>query len=127
LRGFQNRANRLAENPAKAYKPVPQIYVTPKPIKRPLKRLKHDLTLLFEVSRAWLSGEYQKIPFGSMLMIAGGLLYFISPFDAIPDFIPVLGFVDDAFVLALIVNQIRADLGAFESWKLNRPHSGKIA
>jgi uncharacterized membrane protein YkvA (DUF1232 family) len=40
-----------------------------------------------------------KTPFWVKASIAGALLYFISPIDAIPDFIPVVGYADDAAVV----------------------------
>ena len=41
-----------------------------------------------------------KSPLGPKLLAFGALAYFISPFDAIPDFIPLTGFTDDAAVIA---------------------------
>src|SRR5205823_13987491 len=38
---------------------------------------------------------------------AGGSIYVVGPFDAIPDSQPVLGFVDDAIVLRIVVDQLR--------------------
>jgi len=40
----------------------------------------------------------------------GALLYFINPFDAIPDFVPLGGFVDDAAVIAAAVTYLRKEL-----------------
>ena len=40
----------------------------------------------------------------------GALLYFINPFDAIPDFVPFAGFVDDAAVIAAAVTFLRIEL-----------------
>lgn len=37
------------------------------------------------------------------LTLMGALAYFILPIDIIPDFIPLLGFTDDAAVLALAI------------------------
>ena len=39
-------------------------------------------------------------PLGPKLLAFGALAYFISPFDAIPDFLPLTGFTDDAAVIA---------------------------
>jgi uncharacterized membrane protein YkvA (DUF1232 family) len=41
-----------------------------------------------------------KTPFFVKGTIAGALVYFISPIDALPDFIIGLGFTDDAGVIA---------------------------
>lgn len=39
-------------------------------------------------------------------LIGGALLYFLSPVDMVPDFIPVTGFLDDLSVLALAVGLV---------------------
>ena len=39
-------------------------------------------------------------PHSVRMALIGALAYFIMPFDAIPDMLPVLGFTDDAAVLA---------------------------
>jgi len=43
-------------------------------------------------------------------ILAGALVYFISPVDAIPDVIPVLGFTDDATVLTGAIAAVGAHL-----------------
>ncbi|MCB0393651.1 MAG: DUF1232 domain-containing protein [Bdellovibrionales bacterium] len=35
-------------------------------------------------------------------MIVGALLYFINPFDAVPDLTPFVGFIDDLGVIGLV-------------------------
>jgi uncharacterized membrane protein YkvA (DUF1232 family) len=39
-------------------------------------------------------------------MLVGALAYFVLPFDAVPDVMPLLGFTDDAAVLATAVKLI---------------------
>ena len=43
----------------------------------------------------------------------GALLYFILPIDIIPDVIPVLGYVDDAAVIATAVSFLNTQLAAY--------------
>lgn len=51
--------------------------------------------------RAFLAPETPIWLKGLMLLIPA---YLLSPIDIIPDFIPVLGWVDDAIVIPLLVN-----------------------
>jgi len=85
----------------------------------PFEQLQEKLKLLFEVVKYWVNGSYKEIPTGSIILIIIGLLYFVSPVDLIPDFLPG-GFVDDAFVLGLIIKQVSSDLDKFKMWKSNQ-------
>jgi uncharacterized membrane protein YkvA (DUF1232 family) len=42
-----------------------------------------------------------RTPLAAKALVAGVLIYLISPIDIIPDFIPVLGWVDDAILVPL--------------------------
>jgi uncharacterized membrane protein YkvA (DUF1232 family) len=44
------------------------------------------------------------LPKAAKLALAGAILYLVSPVDLIPDFIPVLGHLDDVFVAAILVD-----------------------
>jgi uncharacterized membrane protein YkvA (DUF1232 family) len=50
-------------------------------------------------------------------MIGGGLLYFILPADLIPDFIPVIGYLDDLAVLTTIMNTLHKEIGEYRIWQ----------
>ena len=39
-------------------------------------------------------------------VVLGTLLYFVSPIDIAPDFIPIVGQLDDVFLLTLMVSEI---------------------
>jgi len=39
-------------------------------------------------------------------VILGTLVYFILPFDIAPDFLPIVGQVDDVFLLTLLVSEV---------------------
>jgi len=42
--------------------------------------------------------------------LIGAIAYFVLPFDAIPDMLPVIGFTDDAAVLAIAINLVGAHI-----------------
>ena len=51
------------------------------------------------------------------LLIAGALAYVVMPMDVIPDFIPGMGFVDDAFVLTHVMKTIADEVERYREWK----------
>lgn len=68
---------------------------------------------MLRMLRAYIRGEYREIPWKSLLMIIGSLIYFMMPLDLIPDFIPVTGFADDISIIILVFASIDKDVQAF--------------
>jgi uncharacterized membrane protein YkvA (DUF1232 family) len=83
--------------------------------KGPFEAIWENIQLLFGIVKDWISGDYKDVPIGSIIAIIVGLLYFVSPIDIIPDFIPG-GLVDDALVLGLIIKQVKSDLDKYKEW-----------
>jgi uncharacterized membrane protein YkvA (DUF1232 family) len=54
------------------------------------------------------------IPIGVRLALAGLLVWLLSPIDLIPEFIPVLGPLDDVVVAVLVLRYVRRRLGTDE-------------
>ncbi|MCZ4225564.1 YkvA family protein [Pedobacter rhodius] len=75
------------------------------------------MVLLFAIAKDYVNGDYTEIPKRSIIAILGGLIYFLSPIDVVPDFVPVLGFIDDVFVLNLVYKQVLKDLEKYKIWK----------
>jgi len=85
--------------------------------KGPLADLWNSLTALFRLLQAYIRHEYTDIPWGSIVMVVVAIIYFVSPIDLIPDWIPIAGYLDDAAVIAFVVRQIRVDLDNFLKWE----------
>ena len=63
-------------------------------------------------------GRYKKLPFavlaGSLAIVA----YLISPIDLIPDGVPVLGFIDDALIINLVLELcVDTELKRYRKWR----------
>ena len=79
-----------------------------------------DNEALFEqASQDYANGNYREVPFNVVAAIGGALLYVLSPLDLIPDFIPIVGYLDDAAVIAFCLNLIEKDLISYKVWKRN--------
>ncbi len=76
-----------------------------------------DIKILYYMATDYISGKYCEIPFTSIAAIIGTLVYVISPVDLIPDYIPVLGLVDDAFCVKLCLSALGTDLEKYKKWK----------
>jgi uncharacterized membrane protein YkvA (DUF1232 family) len=55
---------------------------------------------------AMLRDPNHRFDWGTRAKIIFALVYFISPLDILPDFIPGVGYIDDAVVLTLVVRSI---------------------
>lgn len=84
---------------------------------RNLSDVWEDLQLMLQMFRSWIKGDYTELDKKSIIMVIAGILYFVSPVDLIPDFIPVIGFFDDAAVIGFIVNRLTDEVDHFRLWK----------
>lgn len=75
---------------------------------------------MFSLIRDYWSGNYRQVPWKTIAAVAGALIYVLMPFDLIPDFIPVAGFLDDAGVIAACLTLVSDDLVDYEKWKLQQ-------
>lgn len=73
--------------------------------------------VMFGLIRDYSRGNYRQVPWRTIAAIAGGLLYALNPFDLIPDFIPMIGMVDDAAVIAACLRLVSDDLLDYMRWK----------
>ena len=64
-----------------------------------------------------LDGTYEKLPLATLVALIAGILYLVLPFDVLADFIPVLGWVDDAAVLGFILATEQNDVNEYLKWK----------
>ena len=53
----------------------------------------------------------------SKALLISGLLYFLLPTDLTPDFIPVIGYIDDAAVLTAIFKSLATDIKKYRIYK----------
>ncbi len=61
-----------------------------------------------------------RVPLGSKLLVGGALVWVLSPIDLVPEFIPLLGPLDDVIVVGLVLRHLikRAGVGVVqEHWR----------
>lgn len=78
------------------------------------------LLAMVRAARDFQTGDYRDMPRTKLLVVIAAIIYFVSPFDVIPDYLPVLGHIDDAFVVGLALKSVRAELDTFMAWETSR-------
>jgi uncharacterized membrane protein YkvA (DUF1232 family) len=76
---------------------------------------------MLRLVRAHYRGDYRDVPVTTLVVIIAAIIYVVNPFDMIPDWVPGLGLLDDAFVLALAIRRTRETLDEFMIWEIATP------
>ncbi len=85
-----------------------------------VQEIKNDIVTLSRIVKAYATSEYREIQLKSLLIILASLIYFLSPIDFIPDFIPILGLTDDLALLSYVLKTIADEIERFEIWEFNK-------
>jgi uncharacterized membrane protein YkvA (DUF1232 family) len=73
--------------------------------------------IFIRMIRAWAAGKYNA-PADSILMAIAAVIYFVCPFDLIPDTVPVFGFMDDAAVITFVAKANLTAISNFRKWEI---------
>ena len=123
MRPFFRRAEHLLLHPEELLATLGQAIVKAYARRKILVSVFADLIVLFRFVRAWVRGEFRRMPRKSVLWALAAIIYFLSPIDLIPDILPG-GYLDDIAVIAFVVRRIRADLDEFLEWERDRKGAG---
>lgn len=86
----------------------------------PLGRFIGDVKIMIQMVRDYFNGSYREAPWWTIAAVVAALLYVLNPFDLIPDPIPVIGYIDDAAVVAACLLMVEQDLHNYKEWKKNQ-------
>ena len=75
---------------------------------------------LAKLLKAYAKGEYRDVEVKNIAIILASFMYFLSPIDFIPDFLPIIGFGDDIALLAFVYNSLSQEIEKFELWNINK-------
>ncbi|WP_229426606.1 YkvA family protein [Microvirga alba] len=75
-----------------------------------LKRVGSRIPFAEELLAAFYCATDPATPRRVKLILMGAIAYFVLPTDAIPDILPLIGFADDAAVLAAAIAQVSGSI-----------------
>lgn len=76
-----------------------------------------QVLLLSRMVKAYAKGEYRDISGKSLIAIVAVLIYFISPVDLVPDFLPIIGLTDDVALIVWLIKNLSDEIGKFNEWE----------
>ena len=71
-----------------------------------LKRVARQIPFAEDITAAYFCTLDPATPSRVKLVLVGAMAYFVLPLDAVADFLPLVGFADDAAVIATAVSQV---------------------
>lgn len=75
-----------------------------------IKRVATRLPFAEDLLAAYYCAFDRETPRHVQVALLGALAYFVLPFDFVPDMLPVLGFTDDAAVLATAIRMVASHI-----------------
>lgn len=78
-----------------------------------------------DVIALWEMVQDPNSEWGAKALAIGALLYLVSPIDAVPDIIPILGLVDDAGVIGVAVAALGTALAKYKKNKAEQDGAGQ--
>ncbi|GGC08484.1 YkvA family protein [Dyadobacter sediminis] len=115
----QGKASRYATNSAKMFELAKQVISKMQKVgfRENMSDFQTNVQILIRMIRAYASGEYKGLPWKSILSIVAVLIYFVSPIDLIPDFLPVIGITDDVALVVWLIKTFGSDIQKFSEWE----------
>jgi len=84
-----------------------------------LKGIVSDAKTMVSLVRDFVNDEYRDISWATIGAIILAFVYLVAPVDLIPDFIPVIGMIDDLFFFRIALAFVQDDLEQYSHWKRN--------
>ena len=108
------RANLYAKNPKKLKQLLPALgmYIS----KKGLVQVKEKLVMMASYLTDIANGNYKEYDGKKLLVVAGAIIYVITPIDLLPDLIPP-GLIDDISIVVWAMKEAAEELTRYLQWK----------
>lgn len=119
---FSEKAKKLLDNPEKVSAVLEKAIALCDDLSylRIIGKHFKEASLVCNMLNDYICKRYTKVPVATVITLLAAVLYFVSPLDIIPDFLPLIGHLDDMIVFGFVTDAAKVDLKKYEKWKNER-------
>ena len=111
------KAERIITSDSKVSELLDEVFLKIGESSEAFYKVQDSVIALSRMLSAWMKGDYRNISTKSIIAVVAALIYFVNPLDLIPDFIPVIGQLDDIFVLGYLIKTLNKEIERFMAWE----------
>jgi uncharacterized membrane protein YkvA (DUF1232 family) len=82
-----------------------------------VQAVSQKISVLTRLVKSYTTGHYRNVPWKPVAAILGSFIYFLNPFDLIPDVAPVVGLTDDFSILVWVYGSVQTEIDKFLAWE----------
>lgn len=86
---------------------------------------REQLGIVTRLLKAYASGDYRQLPWKTLIRMIAVLIYFVSPIDILPDFLPIIGLTDDIALMLWLFSGMGDDIEKFRQWEVGATKPGE--
>ncbi|HAQ72341.1 MAG TPA: hypothetical protein DCR48_15310 [Flavobacteriales bacterium] len=75
------------------------------------------IKLFYAMIRDYMEGSLTNISKKEIIPIIAAFVYFVSPVDVFPNYIPAFGYLDDAFIIGLVASMTKETMDIYQKSK----------
>lgn len=84
--------------------------------KEGLAAVRDHLSLLADMASDITKGRYTDYSKGNFLLAVAALIYVVSPLDLVPDFLIVLGLLDDVAIVGWAMSRLKTEVDKYQAF-----------
>lgn len=111
------QAERIISSDTKVSKLLDEVFLKIGEATESFYKTQDSIIALARMVRSWAKGDYKNISTTSIIAVVAALIYFVNPLDLIPDFIPIIGQIDDIFIIGYLIKTVNKEIERFMAWE----------
>ena len=120
INGGAETAKSFIEDPAKIDELIAQLMQKMEELPSTVAESFANVPLMAQMVKGYVTQEYTDVSPKVVVSLVAAFLYLVKQRDLIPDYIPVVGFLDDLAIITFALAINKPELEAYAQWKAEK-------